>query len=541
MTNLIFYKNGNVLFRHPITKEKLSIGRDPLSDIVLADREVSRLHCEIINTRGRLSVKDSSVNGTFLNNKKIKNEFLGAKDELKVGNWMILLDKGKNGNQKNTVAVKSAVTKIIDIDKASAANSSGGIELKIKSPTGGKTYRKSNWTKITFGTCESNDIVIDDDYISKRHCKIEFENNTLFLVDLGSTNGTFYEGERISKIAMPSRAEFRIGMTDVAAKRNGNSEKSKPAVVKRLGHMIGASDSMMEIFAIVRRVAPSDATAFITGESGTGKELVAMSIHDESGRKNKPFVAINCGAIPPNIIETELFGHEKGAFTGASQRHCGVFEQANGGTLFLDEIGEMPIDMQTRLLRVLETGSLRRIGGERDIKVDVRIVAATNQDAKQRVLEGKFREDLFFRLYIMPLHVPPLRERRADIQILARHFAKMFSAENEGKSLNAKALELLNCHQWPGNVRELKNTIQRAVIMNRGGAITASDITLTQLANSDDVRSLPLMSQEKEAVVEALRRSGGNQTGAAHLLGIARSTMANKIKKYEIDLTLMRA
>jgi len=362
----------------------------------------------------------------------------------------------------------------------------------------------------------------------------------LLLTDLGSTNGTIYEGEKIDKINLPNKALFIVGKTEITIHRTSNKEKIRPFKEFKLGPLIGASTHIKQIFSLIKRVAPTDATVFITGESGTGKELVARSVHDMSNRNNGPFVAINCGAIPKNIIESELFGHEKGAFTGASQTHRGVFEQADGGTLFLDEIGEMPVDMQTRLLRVLETKTVRRIGGLRDIKVDVRIVAATNQDAKQNVLDGKFREDLFFRLYIVPIHLPPLRERKSDIEVLATHFAQMFSPKDEEILFNKKALKRLTDHSWAGNVRELKNTIQRAIVMNAKGTITSSDIFLTELRNVDDLGSLPLISQEKEAIIEALKRSDGNQSKAAQLLGVARTTLSNKIKKYEIDMSLVK-
>lgn len=540
MTHLVFYKNGSPLLKYPITKEKLSIGREPSCDIVLPDEDISRLHCEISKMGGKFQVKNLSRNGTFINGKRADNSAVNEGDQIKLGGWTAKLARGEAAYDRATVSKGGEATKIINYDAAQKVITSEAIELTIKSATGKKSTRTLKTARVNIGSAETNDIIIDDDdYISRKHCRLAFENDDLFLIDLGSTNRTFYEGEEVDKIALPRRAKFTVGKTEITIKRIEEKEKLHPESEAQMGHMIGVSDSMKEIFALIRRVAATDATVCITGESGTGKELVARSIHDLSNRVKAPFVAINCGAIPPNIIESELFGHEKGAFTGAIQTHRGVFEQAHTGTLFLDEIGEMPADLQTRLLRALETKTVRRIGGHRDIPVDARVIAATNCDLKQKIRQGKFREDLFFRLYLIPIHIPPLRERREDIESLANHFAKLFSADETERAISPKAMERLMRHNWAGNVRELKNTIQRAVIMHKGGAITASDISLTELRGEKDSRSMPLISQEKEAVVKALRQSKGNQSKAAHILGIARTTLANKIKKYEIDISML--
>lgn len=452
---------------------------------------------------------------------------------------MIHLSPEKNGAKRDTIIEEETLTKVLTSNGLEKEEIVGAVDVIIKS-NGKKEIRKFKQNKITIGSSPSNDISIADDYVSKNHCKLIFENNCLFLTDIGSTNGTFFEGEQIKKVTIAKSAEFSIGKSSIYIRRTPEKKSGEAIREFRLGQMIGTSTSMLEVFALVKKTAHSDVTVCIVGESGTGKELVAHSIHEEGQRGKYPFVAINCGAIPPNIIESELFGHEKGSFTGATQMHNGVFEQANMGTILLDEIGEMPLDMQTRLLRVIETKTVRRIGGHRDIPVNVRIIAATNRDIKELVRTGKFREDLFFRLYVFPIHIPPLRERKEDIVILARHFTKLFSPGESEKEFTPKAIDKLNQHHWAGNVRELKNTIQRAIIMSHSDSISFLDIDFTGIANPGDEHSMPLDCQEKESIVEALRRCKCNQIKAAALLGIARTTISAKITKYGINLKVLK-
>lgn len=518
----------------------ISIGRDASCDVVLTDDGVSRLHCEIVKKYGKYEIKDLSKNGISINNKKAVKEFLRDGDQIKIGGWTAYLQKSKTPTNQVTVAKSDESTKIIEFDGSKKILTLEALDLTIKSASGNKLHRTFKQSKITIGSSESNDVIIkDDDYISKKHCRLTVEDSGIILTDLGSTNGTFYESEKVEKIVLPGRSKFTIGKTEISVKKVQTKEKLKPEK-ENIGSMIGATDSIKGIFALISRVAQSDATVCITGESGTGKELVAKSVHDMGSRASNPFVAINCGAIPPNIIESELFGHEKGAFTGATNTHRGVFEQASMGTLFLDEIGEMPPDLQTRLLRVLETRTIRRIGGQRDIPVDVRIVAATNQNLKQNVARGKFREDLFFRIHVIPIHIPPLRERKKDIEVLAEHFVKMFCPDGEEKNISSGAMNKLLKHSWPGNVRELKNTIQRALVMNQGNVINLHDIHITELKDTHGLKNIPLISKEKEAIIEALRKSSGNQLKASRILGIARTTLSNKINKYEIDMSIFK-
>lgn len=305
-------------------------------------------------------------------------------------------------------------------------------------------------------------------------------------------------------------------------------------------NIIGKSKSMQEIFKTIVDVAPTRANVMILGESGTGKELVARAIHFSSPRKNNNFVPINCAAIPEGLLESELFGHEKGAFTGAYERRIGKFEIANGGTIFLDEVGDIPLSLQAKLLRVLEQKEFMRVGGNRSISVDVRVISATNRPLEQMVMEGKFREDLYYRLRVITIEIPPLRERKEDIPLLVDHFIKEFSAENkkEIKGIEKEALEIFMHYRWPGNVRELRNTIETMVVMTRRKYLTVDDIPnhikgkLTEKKTIEIEIGTPLSEVEKKIIINTLDYVKGNRREAARLLQIGLRTLQRKIKSF---------
>jgi two-component system NtrC family response regulator len=306
-------------------------------------------------------------------------------------------------------------------------------------------------------------------------------------------------------------------------------------------HMVGTSDAMQKVFDVVRRVAPTEAGILITGESGTGKELIAKAIHQGGARRKEPFVAINCAAIPANLLESELFGHVRGAFTDAVRDRSGKFEQADGGTLFLDEVGEMPLELQPKLLRVLQEMEVEPIGGKVR-SVDVRIIAATNQDIELAMEEGRFREDLYYRLAIIPIELPPLRERPDDIPLLIEYFLKRFSA-GAPIVVSPEAFEYLKAYAWPGNVRELQNAIERLVVLSHGDVIETEHLPAKFCAaptkKKNRVVELPpegysLEALEREVVVQALERNDWNQTRAADFLQIPRHTLIYRMEKYDI-------
>jgi DNA-binding NtrC family response regulator len=304
--------------------------------------------------------------------------------------------------------------------------------------------------------------------------------------------------------------------------------------------MIGSGPAMHRVFDLVKKVAPANASVVITGESGTGKEVVARAIHSLSQRKDKPIVALNCGAIPPTLIESELFGYERGAFTGADQRRLGNFELAQSGTLFLDEIGELPIEMQGKFLRVLEDRKVRRLGGKSEVEIDVRVICATNRDLKEEIKRGRFREDLFFRLHVFTIHLPPLKERREDIPLLVHHFIEKFNGET-GKhvqGVSPGAMVVLQSYAWPGNIRELRNTVERAMILTDGETIDEEHLPPDMRPSRQEAAMLrvPLGVQlrdvEKEYILASLQKNGGNKARTAEMLGISEKTLYNKLNRY---------
>jgi len=304
-------------------------------------------------------------------------------------------------------------------------------------------------------------------------------------------------------------------------------------------NILGTSMAMQEVFDTIQQAAPTRATVLIEGESGTGKELVARALHQCSPRAEGPFVPVHCAALSPTLLESELFGHEKGAFTGAMERRRGRFELADGGTLFLDEIGEIDAALQVKILRVLEERKFERVGGTETVNVDVRLVAATNQDLKRQVEEGRFREDLFYRLYVVNLTLPPLREREGDIVLLAQHYLKTLAAENNKKEvgLTSEAMEALVAYPWPGNVRELRNVIERMVVLGTGRKLTLQNLPATFRPERGSLRSSTragsrLRDTEQQLIEEALRRQKGNRTQAARDLGISRRTLHRKLNEF---------
>lgn len=313
-------------------------------------------------------------------------------------------------------------------------------------------------------------------------------------------------------------------------------ERFKPS------NIIGESKAMEEVYDIINRVADTDTTVLLRGESGVGKELVAHAIHYNSHRSTAPFIRINCAALPENLIESELFGHEKGAFTGAISTRKGRFELANKGTLFLDEIGDLPIQTQVKLLRVLQEREFERLGGEKSIKVDVRIIAATSRDIEELINQGRFREDLYYRLNVVPIFIPPLRERREDIPLLLEHFLNKFNKKHRKRvSIFKEVLKAFMDYDWPGNVRELENTVERLVVMARDNLVRVNDLPFSMRGGTNN-RSIVIKSAlpstvaeiERERILDALQKSGWIQVRAARLLGITPRQIGYKIKKYNI-------
>jgi DNA-binding NtrC family response regulator len=404
---------------------------------------------------------------------------------------------------------------------------------------------------LVLGSADECAVQVDDPHVSRRHAEVRRTTDGIVLRDLGSRNGTQVGRITVKEAVLSSGAEIRIGTTNIRFEMGGESgrlarlahepvrEEELAQVSAHFGLAIGGSAPMRRVFALLGRLAPTELTITLIGETGTGKDVLAHAVHDASPRATRPFVIFDCGAVAPSLIESELFGHEKGSFTGATAERQGAFERAHGGTLFLDEIGELNLDLQPKLLRALERRRVRRVGGGTDLPVDVRIVAATNRDLEERVRDGNFRQDLFFRLSVAVLLVPPLRDRRQDIPSLAEHLL----AEG-GKSLRISpdTMDVLMAHEWPGNVRELRNVLSAAAAMADGPLLEPRHLLFFrgQRRRPATTDSLPLAGQsleavEKAAIEQTLRHCDGNKAKAARALGIAASTLYEKIKKYGLQ------
>ncbi|MEM9191581.1 MAG: sigma 54-interacting transcriptional regulator [Myxococcota bacterium] len=374
---------------------------------------------------------------------------------------------------------------------------------------------------IYIGSDEKCDLVLEDRTVSACHCRVERCGDRLRVVDMESRNGTWVDGVRSERVIVASGSKIRLGRTTIDVLARGT-----PGDARTEG-LIAVSEEMLAVVADVERYAHLTWPLLILGESGTGKEAVARALHQRGPRAQKPFVAINAGGLPPELIESELFGHERGAFTGAVGAHLGVFEQAAGGTLFLDEIGELPLALQARLLRVLEEWRVRRVGGERSIPLDVRLVCATHRDVSGAVRDRTFREDLFYRIARLVVRLPPLRRRPEDIEALAREFLAVAEREVGRKMLSDDALAQLLRHRWPGNVRELRNVVFAAAANSPGERIEGVDVTIALRQLGVGGPSVKVTDQTLAAVVHECE---GNYSAAARRLGIPRSTLRDRLR-----------
>jgi DNA-binding NtrC family response regulator len=396
----------------------------------------------------------------------------------------------------------------------------------------GKRFALERETVI--GTDEGVDVRLDDPCVSRRHCVIEPGEERVTVRDLASTNGTLLNGIRVPTGELRPGLVLTLGNTRLRVATDGKTD----------AEIVGESAPMQRMRSEVARLAAVPMPVLVLGETGTGKELVARALHDQSGRRGA-FIAVNCGSLPKDLIESEMFGHERGAFTGADTRRIGFFQAADGGTLFLDEIGELPEVLQTRLLRVLESGVVRPVGATRETTVNVRVVAATHVDLARAVQTGEFRADLYFRLAAAKIETPTLRTRRSDIPLLVERVLQDEAALGHRCRVSAEAMGALMEHSWPGNVRELKNVLRRAAALGNG-VVEPDDLQLGEAwlnGGDDDVVEIAgqtFEQLEKEILSRAVRRCDGNQRAAAGELDIPRSTLNDKLRRYRIDPKEMR-
>jgi DNA-binding NtrC family response regulator len=428
-------------------------------------------------------------------------------------------------------------TIVFDAGRGTLSRTTGKLTV-LEGPDAGKTASLTPST-ISLGTDPSCDLVLTDPFVSGRHATLIVRKDGFFLRDDGSTNGTFVGDARVSEASLSAGGTFRAGQTDLKIEAAVDAETVESSNQTSFQGMIGKSEPMRRIFSLIEKAAPTVATVLLQGPTGSGKELAARAVHRKSDRASGPFVPVNCGAIPPELVESELFGHVRGAFSGAHQDRRGLFELADQGTLFLDEVSELPPMLQSKLLRVLEEGTFRKVGGEREVRVDVRVVAATNRGLSELVEQGRFRQDLFYRLAMIPIELPPLKERVEDIRLLAEHFLTAEAAAlglPEIPVLNEKAIAALEAHPWLGNVRELRNELRRALILlGNKKTLDVDSLALMPIGPTEELSSLGTLEEmEREAIRRALAINP-TRKAAAEKLGIAGSTLYEKMKKYELD------
>lgn len=412
----------------------------------------------------------------------------------------------------------------------------------------GKMEIESTEGRLTVGTSEGVDLRLTDPTVSRFHAEFEATATGLVLRDLGSTNGTRLAGLMIREVVLTKDAEIRFGQTKVRLRLGGRHSAVPTSSQTSFGRLIGASAPMRRIYTLLERGAPTTAPVLITGESGTGKELAARAIHDASNRSDGPFEVVDCGGLPPTLIESELFGHDKGAFTNATFDRAGAFERADGGTLFLDELGELPLELQPKLLRALGESEIRRIGSRTTKKVDVRVVAATNRDLRREVNSGAFRSDVFYRLAVIQVHLPPLRERLDDLSLLVASLLETIALERRVEAHiepDQALIDGLAKHHWPGNVRELRNYLEQLVILRVPPEFHDRDGSVADGAGGySDLNQLPLR-MAKQQLVERFERTylsklldetEGNVAEAARRAGVDRGTLFRTIRRHGIKV-----
>ncbi len=544
MAWLVIFREGNEVLRVALDRSETVIGRGEEAHVLLAEEGISRKHAVIREEDGQWTLVNLSRNATLVEGKAVDIAPLADGARIGIGPFKAVFSTGPvSGADQATKTVSRDPTRILAVedDGKKLVVERATLEA-VDGPDQGKRWEVRG-ERTVVGKAPGCDVELSDTYVSAQHFRVERTQTGFRLKDLGSTNGTMLDGTRVADAELGIGAEIKAGKTVMKLRTRREARSLTPSQSPTFEGMVGQSAKMRDVFALLEAVAGSDAPVLVQGESGTGKELAAKATHNRSHRAPKPYLALNAGAITPTLVESELFGHEKGAFTGADRLRRGAFERADKGTLFLDEIGELSLDLQAKLLRVLETGELQRVGGMETIKVDVRLVTATHRDLAALVREKKFREDLFFRLYVVPVRLPPLRERPDDIPHIVEHLLVQMSPPGKPLKIMPAAMNKLRAHDWPGNVRELKNTLQRAIVFARGQTIEDSHIAFTPLGGDRDPEEAPkagpgaknqLEDAEREAILAALRRCNGNRRLAAQELGIARSTLFEKLRKYGI-------
>ncbi|HEY3354432.1 MAG TPA: sigma 54-interacting transcriptional regulator [Polyangia bacterium] len=437
---------------------------------------------------------------------------------------------------------ETSVTSLLEMPPTFTRQKGGGVFIVIRGPDRGEQATLGS-QPIVFGSSPACNLVLTDKTVSRKHLEAQRAGDEVILRDLGSTNGSFIAGSRFREITIGFGAEVKVGRTVVKYVPEEEIVEPEVAESDSFGQLVGRDVRMRRMFGLLQDIGPTNATVIIEGETGTGKELIAEEIHNHSLRAKGPFVVFDCGAVPRDLIESALFGHVKGSFTGAIANRKGAFAEAHGGTIFLDEIGELAPELQPTLLRALDKKAVRRVGANAYETVDVRVVAATNRDLRAEIAKKNFREDLYYRLAVIRMTVPPLRERGEDIPLLIEHFIRSFAG---GRTLKIAPMDLMRLkrHSWPGNVRELRNVIERACVLAKGELVNIDDALSEDTAPAIGIRTdLPFKEAkgqlvrlfEREYISDLLKRHRMNLSAAAREAQIDRKHLRELIRKYELD------
>lgn len=529
--------DGKSLLSRELSSGNTLVGKNPECDVCIPQEEISPVQFVLRKSGNQLWLHNRSSEGTRIMadgvTEKVSDEYrLADGDSVHLGNLLgvcrFVVDEGA-GQTETLMSTPEVFSEVFSVS--------------VPALRRGESWELGE-RPLRLGTGKDADIVLEDPYISSTHAELRVEEGRCLVRDLESRNGVFIGGQKVTEAEVPPGSTVVLGQTGVVISSTREQATNEGSLsFKATGsQLIGSSGKMQEVGRMIQRMAPHDAPVLIMGETGTGKEVVARQLATLGARALHPFIPINCGGLARNLMESELFGHEKGAFTGAVNQKRGAFEEADGGTLFLDEVGELPLDMQPQLLRALENKEIRRVGSTRNFKVNVRLIAATNRALEKEVMEGRFREDLFHRLHVLTLTLPPLRERGSDVDELITHFLKALVPGGEEVEVVGEALQKLRAYRWPGNIRELRNVLQRAVLLRRfPDRIEAEDIQFMPSTLSTRAESLSAMGTrtlaelERDAIIAEMARHNGNKREVAEALGVSRSTVHRKIEEYQIE------
>ncbi len=534
MASLRIYLKDEFRWSYTLLDQEVRIGRSRDNHIVLPHPEVSRYQAVIRKEGRQYILADQSGRGLQVNHKNTKKTPLTEGQVSLIGPYRLIFEPEEVSDFPTDTMTWEPT---LDLPAPGATRvGTGKYELVVTNgPDEGNRMPLSQGI-LKVGRSAHANLVLSDKTVSNIHLELESGATGVHIRDMGSTNGTLVDGQRIQSLVVDVGSEIQVGNSSLKVFLE---EETVPLSPPSLGRLVGKCPKMQEVYQWIKKGAKSSVSILIQGETGCGKELVAREVHRLSDRSAGPFITIDCSAIPKDLIESELFGHEKGSFTGASNQRQGAFELAEGGTIFLDEIGELPIEMQPKLLRVLEEKHFKRIGGSKQMDSDFRVVAATNRWLDQEVIKGNFRQDLYFRLYVIPIFLPPLRERKDDIPLLAQHFLK-------GKSIHLPqpTLDKLTEHDWPGNVRELRNALERGVVMMEGVTLRTDDLlflgnskkkgsAMLSVESEDFSPPASLEEIEKQVIQRSLKIHKGDKKAVATELGIALSTLYEKIRRFK--------